>query len=144
MKYVNDLIDYRKHTSPNEVIFFTANQVVKRNGELVMGAGNAKAARDNINGAAYAFGKQLGTKRLHVIEFKDVTLGALVTKQHFKNPSNLEFVIDSIEELYNYASRNPNLILHVPYPAIGNGGLSREDLDFYIEQLPDNVYIYYK
>ena len=140
---IRSLIDYNApHWTSNDIVFFTANQVVKANGHLVMGAGNAKAARDAVQGSALAFGQSLGEKRVHVIRFQGIWLGALVTKQHFKDPSDLEFVIKSLRELFKMAKRNPTKTFHVPYPAIGNGGLKRNQLDKYISQLPTNIKVY--
>lgn len=142
MNLINKLINYKKVWGSKDVVFFTANQVVKRNGALVMGAGNAKAARDSVKGADMAFGKKLGTKRVCTIKFKNIHLGAFVTKTHFKGKSNINFVRLSIKVLYELATINPDWTFHLPYPAIGYGGLTREQLDPSMKCLPSNVLIY--
>ena len=146
MKLIPKLISYGANWGDKDIVVFTANQIVKSNGELVMGAGNAKAARDNILGSASAFGIALQDYRFMVLPFRRVggvtNLAALVTKQHFKDPSNLEFVIESLRKLYRYAIDNPSYTIHLPYPAIGFGGLTRTQLDPIMEFMPDNVLIY--
>jgi hypothetical protein len=142
MNLIPKLIDYTGHWSVNDVVFFTANQVVKRNGTLVMGAGNAKAARDSLHGVDKAFGEQLGDKRLCIIDYNGTNIGALVTKQHYKDPSNYEFVKESLRALYHSAKGSPHLTYHVPYPAIGFGGLTRGQLDPLMKFMPSNVLVY--
>ncbi len=142
MILVDKLLDYSLKYKKSDVLFFTANQVVKHNGELVMGAGNAKAARDAIRGSAMAFGEQLMGRRLLILKVGKVKLGALVTKVHFRDSSDLKFVIKSINKLRKHANNNPEVTYHVPYPAIGFGGLTKSQLDVHVSRLPDNVLIY--
>ena len=146
MNIVKSLIDYSKEWGENDVVFFTANQVVKRNGELVMGAGNALAAKIAVKGSSYIFGQNLGNSRCMVMSLSNekgkINLGALATKQHFKDPSNIGFVTKSLRHLYVYAKSNPDKTIHLPYPAIGYGGLSRKELDPILVFLPNNVLIY--
>ena len=146
MNIIPKLISYGANWGDRDIVVFTANQVVKRNGELVMGAGNAKAARDSIEGSAMMFGKALKDNRFLTIPFSRkggvTNLAALVTKQHFKDPSNLEFVIESLRKLYHWAVTHPSYTIHLPYPAIGFGGLTRTQLDPILKHMPNNVLVY--
>ena len=149
MKLIKSLIDYTEEWALPNIYFFTANQIVRSNGELVMGAGNAKAARDGVKHSARIMGAAFKTHGCLVYCARmsmstEKYLGALTTKKHFKDNSELEFVKESLRQLYHMAKINPTLIFHVPYPAIGRGGLTRDVLDEYVFKLPDNVYIYAK
>ena len=145
MKIVKALIDYSTPWSLPDIKFFTANQVIKKNGELVMGAGNALAVKKAIPAAPLIMGNGLlmKEKQAYVERITDGQfLGALATKVNWQNKSSLPFVIESLRKLYAIAKANPEMTLHVPYPAISNGGLTRDMLDQYVFQLPDNVIIY--
>ena len=142
MKLIPKMIDYSSKWASNDILLFTANQTVKRDGTLVMGAGNAKAVRDTFIGIDRVFGRHLGDKRLHIVCYKGTNIGALATKQNFKDPSNYEFVVESLRELYRSAMKKTHMTYHVPYPAIGFGGLTRKQLDPIMKHLPDNVLVY--
>lgn len=146
MHLIHGLLNYSANWALPDIVFFTSNQIVKRNGELVMGAGNAKAARDAIPNAAYIMGQAFRLKGQQVyaelVCAPSQYLGAFATKQHYKDNSSLEFVLESLKLLTEHAVANPTFRLHIPYPAIGNGGLTRQILDPYVFALPDNVYVY--
>lgn len=128
--------------SYEDIQFATVNRVVKRNGQLVMGAGNAKACAEAYPSAPRTFAKYLHKNRATVLECDGRLLGALVTKDHFKDKSDLGKVIAAITDLHDLALEYDEYTLHVPYPAIGLGGLTREQLDPYVLALPDNVLVY--
>jgi hypothetical protein len=145
MRYVERLLDYSDTWSEDDVYFFTANQVVKRDGCLVMGAGNAKSCAMDIPCAPFVMGQvqELTPKQLHIVTLPDNrNLGSLATKVHFKDKSDLDFVKEGLFKLYELAKATPNTTFHVPYPAIGKGGLKRSQLDHIVESLPSNVRIY--
>lgn len=149
MHYVHELLDYSKVPKDGHVVMFTGNRVI-HNGRLVMGGGNALAcakalpsiprqlATKLIQNACTAFSYCLSTP--HPLN-SAAYIGVMFTKDHFKNPSNLQDVIQAIEELREAAISN-SYTYHLPYPGCGLGGLTREDLDKHVEALPDNVYVY--
>ena len=145
MKLVYGLIDYNDNWQLPIVKFFTANQVVMNSGALVMGAGNAKAARDALPNVDLKCGKTLKKckKQVYVVEVTEGQfLGALATKKNWKLPSNIDFVVQGLKELNKLAKENPEVTYQVPYPAISNGGLTRAEIDPIVAQLPDNVHLY--
>lgn len=146
MKLIKGLIDYTISNQPTTVILFTANSVVKNNGELVMGAGNAKAARDNFIGSAKTFGNLVTLDRgrhVHVVQVpnRNVFLGCFRTKEHYKDNTKQETLTRSIQELQYLANNNPQYTFLLPAPAIGRGGMAWDAVRPQLECLPDNVYV---
>ena len=141
MKLINSLLDY-ENIPAQDIAVFTANRVVKRNGALVMGAGNAKACAYEYYDADKQFGKHLKNQCFLVLSCEGGKVGALVTKEHFQDKSDVHLVVKAINELRQFAEENPYTTLHVPYPAIGYGGLTIQDIAPHLKDLPDNVVIY--
>lgn len=155
MKLINSLLEYPNEIPEKHVYMFTGNKTVMRSGELIMGGGNALAFKKAYPESPIAFGNIFTLKIVNrdtvLNYFMDASrfkagkglLGCMFTKINPKDPSPLEMVIEAIEDLKITATTHGrNFTFHLPYPSIGLGGLKREDLDPYIEKLPDNVYVY--
>ena len=126
----------------------TTNSIIKRNGELVMGAGVAKSAMllnpelpkifgadivgRGLVGGYYGIIKPSGSSKYFTFQ----------TKRHYKDKSNITDVIMSINQLKEIAIRFHNKTFALPFPAIANGGLKRGDVLPYLLELPNNVYVY--
>lgn len=139
------LIDYSVPVPEFHCVFFTSNQVVKGNGALVMGAGNAKAARDAIQGLQFAMGSQCLNSEddaLLFVQHGAGIIGAFPTKRHFKDPTPKDLLLSSIAQLKELALEKPMYYFHLPMPAVNHGGMAVEDVLPLVEQLPDNVYVY--
>lgn len=140
-----------------------ANNVLKSNGDLVMGAGFAKQVVsfwaknfDVTNLSAHAgLSIAMNSQREGFYGFLPV-LGANSTrygldifqsKNHWKNPSTLELITDSVEimalKLKKCEEVIPEHTWHMACPGIGLGGLSLREVEPILESLPDNIYIYY-
>ncbi|QGH72808.1 MAG: O-acetyl-ADP-ribose deacetylase 1 [Podoviridae sp. ctLUJ1] len=151
MKYINALINYGVKPDKHHVIMFTANRIIHPSGALIMGGGNALACAMALPTTPKLFGRKLTAKvrdlavhnlfHPHPLEV-EAGIGAMFTKNHYKDPSDLDTVIKAIENLKEIANADTHLTFHLPYPAIGLGGLSRTDLDEHVEKLPDNVLVY--
>lgn len=129
-----------------DYVGFTANSVLTKDGRLVMGAGNAKVVRDKFKGIDKRLGEVInGCKNPEtylIVKDTDTNIFALQTKVDWKDKSPLGLVKASIRYLKVLTERKPNRLFAVPYPAISHGGLTKDVLVRYIEELPDNVYIY--
>lgn len=128
-----------------DYIGITTNSIVKINGELVMGAGVAKMAKELYPNLPKLFGDKIlkhGCVGGYYGILKEGKFFAFQTKRHFKDNSNINDVIKSIEMLKNIAENTEEKTFALPFPAINNGGLNREDVLPYLEFLPNNVYIY--
>ncbi len=147
MKLINELLDYHKDIKPKNCVLFTANSVVKANGELVVGAGNALAAAVAVTGLAKKFGYLVTAepdRRIHTALLQDGIIASFQTKLHWKNDSPLWLVEESVLALKALALDHDTWTFHLPMPAVGRGGLSKELVLPLLEQLPNNVLVYHK
>lgn len=129
-----------------DYICITTNSVVKNNGDLVMGAGNADQARQRIPNIAKLFGDLIIQKGKHMGEYNLVAVGkyiAFQTKIHYSNPSPLEVVQKSCDILNKLARKYPNKTFGLPFPGILNGRLSPKIVYPMLLKLPDNVHVYH-
>ena len=132
-------------TSDCDYIGITTNSIVKRNGELVMGAGVALTA------------KKINPQLLKIIGRSVLEMGvvggfygiikcgkyfAFQTKRHYKDKSDIRDVYESILLLKGIAERFKDKTFALPFPAVNNGGLTRDEVSKYLMMLPDNVFVY--
>lgn len=134
----------------------TTNSVVKADGKLVMGAGIAKEALmyypniDQVLGSKIS--KPLGF--YGCISLPNYRLIALQTKYNFKDKSTIELIKRSIHKLteiidltkiYNIDYSYQDLIVHIPFPGIGHGGLNPKLVfENCLKDLPDNYVFWTK
>lgn len=144
MKLKSGYIDYHEQGS-KLALMFTGNNVVKADGELVMGAGNALACKQAHPQAPRKFGGSLRIDPEVHVDFHNmngVSVGYFRTKNHWKYASTLEIVERSIKDLKQEALDNPDWTIKLPAPAIGYGGLAWEEVEPLLKDLPDNVWVY--
>ena len=124
-------------------LLFTSNKIVTANG-LVMGAGNALACKKAFPDMPKRMGNKMQTTDRNVIllPYETVVVGCFPTKNHWKDPSDLELVKQSIKELNEYAVGLPFMTFCLPAPAIGRGGLPWEVIEPLVRVLPDNVIVF--
>lgn len=130
-----------------DYIGVTTNSIVKRNGELVMGAGVALEAKTINPELPKLFGDWILRKNIvggfyGIIPPLDGKHFAIQTKRHYKDKSNIMDVRISIETLKDVAEKRPNKTFAIAFPAINNGGLKEEDVIPHLNILPENVYVY--
>lgn len=138
--------------SAKRLLVFTANGVLRKDGRLVMGAGIAKAVRDNYPKVDEWFGRALLTRGnedvyrfnfLHGI-YNLQAIGALQTKLHYSDKSPLTLIEESLNLMLRKASSAGYEEVHLTMPGCGNGGLRLSDVLPLVEQLPDNYYVWSK
>lgn len=135
----------------NETFIVTTNNIVKRDGSLVMGAGVAKQATLRFPGVAYMMGykvKNLDSdyhffvldeiEEWNNLYSQHIVVGALQTKRHYKDPSDIRLVENSIKKLNEYAN-SVNSIINCPLPGTGLGGLKAEIVKKITEKGPNNI-----
>ena len=101
------------------------NKVIKDNGELVMGAGLARQAKEMYPHIPKRFG-QLMRQHNGKVCYDDITkLIAFPTKNHWKDDSDLLLIERSAKQLHRlcYSLGNPEYIITLPTVGCGNGGL---------------------
>ena len=135
--------------SKADCICFTSNGVVKYDGSLVMGAGVAKAFRDRFLGLDAALGEQV-RKNGNICQIADFSIYvksfprpplpiiAFPTKHHFKDPSDIELIKKSANELMELIEQNGWKLVALPKPGCRNGGLVWSEVKAAIEPIFDN------
>lgn len=144
MQLVSGKVDYTVR-EPSIVLMFTANACIKRNGELVMGAGNAKALSKAVPGISKAFGDAVGQsprRHCHMVTHDAQLFMSFRTKENWMNPSNEQLLMQSALELQAWAIRNPGLTFCLPAPGINHGGMDWNTVYGIIQGLPHNVVVY--
>lgn len=130
---------------PRHMVMFTANSVVKVNGELVMGAGNAKACKLAHPTSPKLFGELNRTnpdKRVYILKCGLGALASFQTKLDWKNPAPEWLLDESITVLQQLAEKYPAWTFHLPCPAINHGGMSADVVLPKLAVLPNNVLVY--
>lgn len=134
--------DFWSHLDQNRDIYdaicCTTNTVVKLNGELVMGAGIAKDFANEYKWLPKHWGERLeqhpnkysskirSTLLVTLMKVKP-HLVFLQTKFHWKDPSNISTIHDSMNQLYEFANTVGWKKILLPRPGCKNGGLSWKD-----------------
>lgn len=125
-------------------IGITTNGTVRANGELVMGRGVAREARDRFPGLTRILGVWVSTigNRLCVVRACGRWLFSFPVKHHWQEPADLSLIRTSARELANIATvaAGPSLF-YLPRPGCGNGRLDWADVKPLLIDLPDNVIV---
>lgn len=124
---------------------FTANSIIKRNGELVMGAGIAKQFKHRYPGIDKMFGNIIENNSIFgfkAVEYNGQLVGAFQTKVNWKNNSTLELIRIASTALIDYINNEFIQSVDMPYPGINNGNLSPDKVLPIIEVLPDIVTVW--
>ncbi len=127
-----------------DAVCITTNTCTKTNGEAVMGAGIALAFAKKFPDLPRRLGQLLIQTRhapiVHLLRYEGTTaLVALPTKMDWKQPSNLEFVLDrckDLKELANQMMWFKSIVL--PPPGCGLGGIKWEQCCPILETILDN------
>ena len=168
MNIIYKYLDYSIIDEDN-VGVFPCNSVVKSNGELVMGAGNAKAVKEAfpevplVMGSAYLdkpelstiMAKQFSSNEFKKAEWDDLVYGNkfLMTIQTIKSPISLlvtSLLEDSLRCFKDLAESleftiKKDLTFHIPMPAVGKGGLEFKKVKSLINEIGfgSNFIFYY-
>lgn len=130
-------------TTNNFVI--TTNPIIKQNGEVVMGAGIAKQARDKFFYLAHDFGLVLerdGYSNVgYINKYNGTNIWWFMVKNHWGSNAQLDIIQDSTTELA-YIARHSADRFDLNFPGIGNGKLQRDLVLPYLRPLPDNVHVW--
>lgn len=130
-----------------DFIGITTNSILNKKGELVMGAGIAKQAKQKHPDLPKLFGDLIKEKDVEN-KFYGMLLAkrkyvAFQTKLHWKDNSPLDVVQRSIIMLKKTANKYADKTFGIPFPAINNGGLTVEIVLPLLQEIPDNVIIYH-
>lgn len=139
--------------SENEsnLILVTANSTLNKQGELVMGRGAAKEARDKFPGFAKLMGEIIAWNGyeggLYGISIafgrwrhQGATLGTFQVKRHYKDRASLRIIQESARRLHENTRSFKHIFLN--FPGIGNGRLAYERVLPILLLLPLKTYLF--
>ncbi len=120
-----------------DAICVTTNGVVKRNGELVMGAGVAKQFADKFANIQKILGEKVkatGNHVYHVGTYQTLNkrskydVLSFPTKHNYNDKSDLDLIIKSAKRLVKWANISGATNIILPSPGTGLGGLKQLDV----------------
>lgn len=135
----------------NHIVCLTTNGFVKKNGQAVMGRGNALQATQKIEGIATLLGSYI-RKRGNVAGLMHTSFdqvdGVFIfpVKHNWWEQADLVLIAQSARTLKEYATGACDHVFHLPRPGVGNGRRNWEREVLPILQtydLPDNVEVHY-
>jgi hypothetical protein len=113
----------------SDMFVITTNSYLKKNGDLVMGAGIAKEAAERYSLLPGIFGIDIARSCGHLGEYYLLywkKIIALQTKRRFKDKSDLNLLNKSLERLILYVK--PYLKVDMVFPGIGYGQLEPKEV----------------
>lgn len=118
------------HCHEGDVICTTTNGQCKKDGNAVMGAGNAKFVKETFPGVDRKLGDLLKTHgnrafRLGNYQYKGkgIVLATFPTKNKWEDDSDLDLIETSASQLLEMANKFGWKKIYVPIPGCGNGNL---------------------
>ena len=124
--------------------FVTTNSYLTKDLRLVMGRGAAMELKTIFTGIDRIFGNMIHATCGHLGVYgiiKHDLYGAFQVKYHFMDKADPELIRYSAIMLKAEAGK-ADRIIHLNYPGIGNGKLSKEEVRPLLNILPDNVHIW--
>lgn len=129
---------------PADAICVTTNGIVKKNGDLVMGAGIALEAKIKYPKLPKILGelvKNIRNKCFYIEEFKIISFP---TKNHFKDDSIPELIEHSALEAKEIADFFKLSTISLPRPGCGLGNLKWKNVKSLLEKyLDDRFFVFH-
>jgi hypothetical protein len=110
---------------PEFIKCITTNGVVKKNGELVMGAGVALQAKERYPQLPSLLGSYVKTSGNIVYYFEKLNIASFPTKNDWKDKSDIRLIVGSCVQL-SAMLKNFDKYAVLPRPGCSNGGLDWE------------------
>lgn len=123
----------------------TGNSCIKTNNSLVMGIGMAKEFRDKFTSFDELCGASINLICGHLGFYgflKFDKLGIFQVKYHFLDNAEIKIIQRGVRILRKFALSCPSKQIHMNYPGIGYGRLSKKIVAPKLRFLPDNVHIW--
>ncbi len=138
MQYVNgNLWDFH----PANPVCITTNGVIKKNGELVMGAGIALQAKMRFPILPYTLAllvRDFGNIVFHLI---DENLFSFPTKNNWRDKSDIDLIAKSAQRLVRETNDLRFQRVYLPKPGCANGQLSWPVVDKVISEILDDRFV---
>ena len=123
-----------------DAVCVTTNNVVKRNGQLVMGGGVAKYFAQQYPRLPYLLGQKVKIygNQPFIVKIKGDTIVSFPTKNNYKDPSSIELIKNSAIKLEALATKFRWTAVAIPAPGVGLGKLKWKDVQSTLEPILDN------
>ncbi len=131
-----------------DLFCITTNNIITKDGRLVMGAGIAKEARDRLPGidqdlaSSIRFENSFLPRSLWIKNEIQQVMAAFQVKEHFRDKANITLIRQSCTVLFAEILSKPIITVALNFPGIGYGGLSRSEVLPIINLLPNNIEIW--
>lgn len=131
------MIDYLSlPKNPNEYVIITTNGIIKKNGELVMGAGLALLAAQQYPQLTKQLGKYVAEYGNRCFIVPKCNLISFPTKHHYKDKSDWMLIEKSLGELKLMINGRHNIEkIYMPRIGCRNGGLDWKEVKPLIEKI---------
>ena len=128
-----------------DAICITTNGIIKANGELVMGAGLAKKAKEKYPHLPKALGKVVSMHGNHVYyvkkQLEPLYICSFPTKHDWRDKSDINLVIQSAKELVVLTTKMGWTRVYLTRPGCGLGGLDWQEIKPMLNQIFDDRFI---
>lgn len=128
-------------TYPADYRCITTNGIVKKNGELVMGAGIALEAAKRFPELPARLGKNVSIFGNIPYIFHEWKIISFPTKNHWKDPSSLELIEKSAKEILTFANILGIISISLTRPGCGLGKLDWADVKPVLDKYFDDRFI---
>ncbi len=119
----------------------TTNATIKNNGEIVMGRGCAREAKEKYRHIPTELATVIRLYGNDVHWFHPERLFSFPVKHNWWEQADFDLIKKSAYQLNEVAKYATDKTFLLPKPGCGNGGLRWEDVRPLIKYLPDNVLI---
>lgn len=133
-----------------DLIVCTTNNIIKNDGSLVMGAGIAAQFKNFFKFVDFTWGKQIAKLDKDYLFMLDgprnvghnsIYLGALQTKRDWKDPSDIELIVNSCKKMNKICDLLGFKKILMTRPGCGNGGLKWAQVKNKLKFLDDRFII---
>ena len=124
----------------------TASSFLTSERKLFMGKGLARDLKIKVPGIDKIFGSMILENGGHAGRYGLLNYerwGIFQVRYRFNDKAALELIIFGMEMVREFAQET-NFIIHLEYPGIGDGDLTKEEVGPIVDTLPGNVYVWEK
>ena len=124
----------------------TASSFLTSEGKLFMGKGLARDLKIKVPGIDKIFGSMILEKCGHAGRYGFLNYerwGIFQVRYRFNDKADVELIAFGMERVKDFAQET-NFIIHLEYPGIGEGDLTKQEVGPLVDTLPGNVYVWEK
>lgn len=132
-----------------DLFCITTNASLDSENNLVMGAGIAGQAKEKFPGLPDRFGTMLRENGAYqedepygMLFDEETKIAAFQTKQDWRDDASIKVIAHANVRLFAWLFENEGQEVHLNYPGIGHGNLSKSVVKKLIQHLPDRVHIW--